>query len=97
MQLDPESVEARINLGAAYLAAERYEDAELVYELLIQQTGGDADTLLQLGLVAPLTRARQRGASGVAALVGLGLYACSHGAQAVFLRDVPLSSLIKLE
>ena len=49
VQLDPENLEARINLGAAYLASERYEDAELVYELLIRQTGGDADTYYNLG------------------------------------------------
>jgi len=47
--LNPESLEARVNLGAAYLAAERYQDAQLVYELLIEETGGDADTFYNLG------------------------------------------------
>ena len=47
--LNPESLEARVNLGAAYLAAERYQDSQLVYELLIEETGGDADTFYNLG------------------------------------------------
>jgi len=47
--LDSESLDARINLGAAYLASERFEDAQLVYELIIEQIGGDADTYYNLG------------------------------------------------
>lgn len=47
--LAPDNVEARINLGAAYLAAQRYGDAELVYRLIIEQNGGDGESFYNLG------------------------------------------------
>jgi tetratricopeptide (TPR) repeat protein len=49
VQLDPNAVEARINLGAAYLASQRYRDAENVYRFLVQQNARDAESLYHLG------------------------------------------------
>src|SRR5690606_452527 len=41
VQLNPNSVEARANLGAGYLAAQRYQEAETVYALLVSQNDSD--------------------------------------------------------
>ena len=49
VQIEPDSVEARINLGASYLAAERYQDAETVYQLLVQQNPNDSESFYNLG------------------------------------------------
>ena len=42
-------MDARLNLGAAYLATERYADAESVYALLVQQNPEDAEAHYNLG------------------------------------------------
>src|SRR5690606_24683181 len=49
VQLSPNSVEARVNLGAGYLAAQRYQEAESVYQLLVQQNPNDNESLYNLG------------------------------------------------
>ncbi len=48
-QLAPNSIEARVNLGAGYLAAQRYQEAESVYQLLVQQNPNDSESLYNLG------------------------------------------------
>jgi tetratricopeptide (TPR) repeat protein len=50
VQLNPESVDARVNLGAAYIAAKRYEDAELVYTMIIEENPADGQAFFNLGL-----------------------------------------------
>jgi len=49
VQLNPNSVEARANLGAGYLAAQRYQEAETVYSLLVSQNERDFESLYNLG------------------------------------------------
>ncbi|MFO7544699.1 MAG: tetratricopeptide repeat protein [Trueperaceae bacterium] len=49
VQLSPNSIEARVNLGAGYLAAQRYQEAESVYQLLVQQNPNDNESLYNLG------------------------------------------------
>jgi len=49
VQLNPNSVEARANLGAGYLAAQRYQEAETVYSLLVSQNDRDFESLYNLG------------------------------------------------
>ena len=44
-----ESREAQVNLGAAYLAAQRYADAEIVYEVLVKQNEYDPEVHYNLG------------------------------------------------
>ena len=44
-----ESLEAQVNLGAAYLAAQRYADAELVYQVLVEQNENDYEAHYNLG------------------------------------------------
>lgn len=44
-----ESQEAQVNLGAAYLAAQRYADAEIVYQVLIEQNENDYESHYNLG------------------------------------------------
>ena len=50
VQLDPESLAAQVNLGAAYIAAKRYEDAELVYQMITESNPDDAQAFFNLGL-----------------------------------------------
>ncbi len=50
VQLNPESVDARVNLGAAYIAAKRFEDAELVYTMIIEENPADGQAFFNLGL-----------------------------------------------
>jgi tetratricopeptide (TPR) repeat protein len=50
VQLDPENLAAQINLGAAYIAAKRYEDAELVYQMITESNPNDAQAFFNLGL-----------------------------------------------
>jgi tetratricopeptide (TPR) repeat protein len=50
VQLNPESVDARVNLGAAYIAAKRYEDAELVYTMIVEENPSDGQAFFNLGL-----------------------------------------------
>jgi tetratricopeptide (TPR) repeat protein len=50
VQLDPESLAAQVNLGAAYIAAKRYEDAELVYQMITESNPNDAQAFFNLGL-----------------------------------------------
>ncbi len=44
-----ESLEAQVNLGAAYLAAQRYADAEIVYQVLIKENENDYEAHYNLG------------------------------------------------
>ena len=44
-----ESLEAQVNLGAAYLAAQRYADAEIVYEVLVEKNEYDPESHYNLG------------------------------------------------
>jgi tetratricopeptide (TPR) repeat protein len=50
VQLNPESVDARVNLGAAYIAAKRFEDAELVYTMITEENPSDGQAYFNLGL-----------------------------------------------
>jgi tetratricopeptide (TPR) repeat protein len=50
VQLNPESVDARVNLGAAYIAAKRFEDAELVYTMIVEENPSDGQAFFNLGL-----------------------------------------------
>jgi tetratricopeptide (TPR) repeat protein len=50
VQLNPESVDARVNLGAAYIAAKRFEDAELVYTMITEENPSDGQAFFNLGL-----------------------------------------------
>lgn len=50
VQLDPENLAAQINLGAAYIAAKRYEDAEMVYAMITESNPADAQAFFNLGL-----------------------------------------------
>jgi tetratricopeptide (TPR) repeat protein len=50
VQLNPESVDARVNLGAAYIAAKRFEDAELVYTMIVEENPADGQAFFNLGL-----------------------------------------------
>jgi tetratricopeptide (TPR) repeat protein len=50
VQLNPDSVDARVNLGAAYIAAKRFEDAELVYTMIIEENPADGQAFFNLGL-----------------------------------------------
>ncbi len=49
VQLEPSNLDARVNLGAAYLASERYQDAELVYQMLVEDAPQNADSFYNLG------------------------------------------------
>ncbi len=44
-----EGPEAQINLGAAYLAAQRYADAEIVYQVLVEENERDSEAHYNLG------------------------------------------------
>ena len=48
-EINEDSIEARVNLGAAYLSAKRYNDAELVYQYLIDTIGPDPEAYYNLG------------------------------------------------
>ncbi len=50
VQLDPENAAARVNLGAAYIAAKRFEDAELVYTMIVEENPSDGQAFFNLGL-----------------------------------------------
>lgn len=50
VQLNPDSVDARVNLGAAYIAAKRFEDAELVYTMIVEENPSDGQAFFNLGL-----------------------------------------------
>ncbi|MGL4609897.1 MAG: tetratricopeptide repeat protein [Trueperaceae bacterium] len=50
VQLNPDSVDARVNLGAAYIAAKRFEDAELVYTMIVEENPDDGQAFYNLGL-----------------------------------------------
>jgi tetratricopeptide (TPR) repeat protein len=50
VQLNPDSVDARVNLGAAYIAAKRFEDAELVYTMIVEENPADGQAFFNLGL-----------------------------------------------
>ncbi len=50
VQLNPDSVDARVNLGAAYIAAKRFEDAELVYTMITEENPADGQAYFNLGL-----------------------------------------------
>jgi tetratricopeptide (TPR) repeat protein len=50
VQLNPDNVDARVNLGAAYIAAKRFEDAELVYTMIVEENPSDGQAFFNLGL-----------------------------------------------
>jgi tetratricopeptide (TPR) repeat protein len=64
VQLEPEDINAMANLGAAYLASKRYEDAELIYELIVSDNERDGGAYYHLGwsLLSQNRRDEARGA-----------------------------------